>query len=571
MMAGRLRVSQYLCAVLLPLLLTAPPQPATTPPAASHPVFTDVTAAARLTWGITRIARGEANLVETMGGGGGFVDFDGDGRLDIYFVSYSMEPQGPDRRMPRDALYRNNGDGTFTDVTASAGVTSTGRGMGLATGDYDNDGDADLYVSGHGAARLYRNDGGKVLTDVTAAAGVSSNRWGTSAAFFDFDGDGDLDLFVANYLDFVPLAPGTSPSGAGARADRFPCQLIRDTPFCSIDRFRGSASSLFRNNGDGTFADVSARSGIGGSVGKGLGVVAADFDGDGWVDVFQANDTAPNFLFRNRGDGTFVEIGLDAGVAYDPSGRARGAMGADAGDVDGDGRLDVFVTNFTHQGNTLFHNQGDLTFQDVAARFDLARVSLPMSGFGARFFDYDNDADEDLMVANGHPFEPVAEVWPGITWAEPVFLFERVGATYREVARERGAALARPAPGRGLATGDYDNDGDADVLLLTAGEPPRLLRNDGGNRRAWIGVQLIGKTTARDAVGAEVLVTAGGVTQRRAIAGGTSYCAASDRRLLFGLGEASRVERLEVRWPRGRADIMRDVAVGRYITIREGS
>ncbi len=521
------------------------------------PVYADVTEAAGLHWGIRKIAKRAWNLVETMGGGGGFVDYDGDGRLDVYLVAYSREPQA-DGKPATDALYRNNGDGTFTEVTAQAGIGGAMRGMGLTVGDYDGDGRPDLYVSGYAEHRLWHNQGDGTFRDATKSARLTpAPRWGTSAAFFDYDRDGRLDLFVASYLDFDP-------------AGKFPCEMIDDRPFCSIERFRGSSPVLYRNQGDGTFADVTRAAGMKRPESKGMGVVAADFDGDGLVDVFQANDTSPNDLWRNRGDGTFVNIALESEVAYDPTGRTLGAMGVDALDEDADGRLDLFVANFTNQANQLFRNGPGAVFSDVAGSLGLAAVSLPMSGFGARFLDYDNDGRVDLAVVNGHPFEPVAKVWPGITYAERPFLFEKAGAVFREVGEQRGKALARAYVGRGLATGDYDNDGDPDLLLLCVGEPPRLLRNDGGNRRRFIGVILVGGAGNRDGVGARVTVTAGGRSQTLVRAGGTSYLSASDPRLLFGLQDAARVEELEVRWPSGRSEQYGAFAVDRYVTLREG-
>jgi enediyne biosynthesis protein E4 len=527
------------------------------PGGGGKPTFSDITEAAGIRWGITRTALRGWNLVETMGGGGGFVDYDGDGRLDVYLVSYSREPQ-PDGRPVGDALLRNNGDGTFTDVTARAGIAGTMRGMGLAVGDYDNDGRPDLYVTGYGAHRLWHNQGDGTFRDATVRAGLDPPpRWGTSAAFFDYDGDGRLDLFVASYLDF-------DPDG------KLPCDLIDERPFCSIERFRGSSPALYHNDGNGTFSNVTTRAGLSRPEAKGLGVVAADFDGDGRVDVFQANDTAPNDLFRNRGDGTFANVALEAEVAYDPSGRALGAMGVDVDDQDGDGLLDLYVANFTNQANQLFRNGADGVFRDVARDLGLAAPSMPLSGFGARFLDYDNDGRVDLLVANGHPFAPVAKVWPGITYAERPLLFENAGNSYNEVAGDRGSALARPYVGRGLATGDYDDDGDTDVLLLCVGEPPRLLRNDGGNRGSWIGVGLVGTSGNRDAVGARVTVTAGGRSRTKVRAGGTSYLSASDPRLLFGLGEAPTVEQVEVRWPGGRVERFGALAARRYVTLKEG-
>jgi len=530
----------------LAAVVTAGSLPAS-PPAIE---FVDVTAPAGLRWQPGPLAPRGLNLVETMGGGGGLVDVDDDGLLDVYLVSYSLDAH--------DALFRNNGDGTFADVTARAGLVPGMRGMGLAAADYDGDGWTDLYVSGYRASRLYHNEGDGRFREVGARAGLANARWGTSAAFFDYDADGDLDLFVCNYLDF-------DPTGA------VPCQMIEERPFCAIERFRGSPSALYRNNGDGTFTDVSAAAGVANPAGKGLGVVAADFDDDGRVDLFQANDTAPNFLYRNRGDGTFEDIGLRAEVAYDAAGHALGAMGVDAEDVNGDGRLDVFVANFTNQANSLFRNEGRGVFRESAAALGLAAPSVPLSGFGARFLDYDNDGAVDLLVANGHPFEPVARVWPGITWAEPLQLFRRTPEGFREAAADHGAALARPLPARGLATGDLDNDGDTDALVMCAGAAPVLLRNDGGNRNRWLGVRLEGAGRNREAVGARVAIVAGGRRHEKRILGGTSYCSASDPRLLFGLGDVARVDRLEVRWPDGRLDTLSDLTAGRYVTVRQAA
>jgi hypothetical protein len=526
-------------------------------PLVPAPTFTDVTDAAGIRWGITRMALRGWNLVETMGGGGGFVDYDGDGRLDLYLVSYSREPQA-DGRPVGDALLRNNGDGTFTDVTVRAGIGGAMRGMGLAVGDYDADGRPDLYVSGYAAHRLWRNQGDGTFADATERALPGPPpRWGTGAVFFDSDADGRLDLYVASYLDF-------DPDG------KLPCDLIDERPFCSIDRFRGSSGILYRNAGNGTFTDATARAGLRRPGAKGMAVVAADLDGDGDVDLFQANDTAPNDLYLSRGDGTFENVALEAEVAYDPTGHALGAMGVDVDEAEGEGRLDLFVTNFTNQANQLFRGSATGAYRDVAAQAGLAAPSLPLSGFGARFLDYDNDGRVDLMVANGHPFAPVARVWPGVTYAERPQLFENAGAGYVEVAARRGEALARPYVGRGLATGDYDDDGDADVLLLCVGEPPRLLRNDGGERASWIGVALVAARAGRDVVGARVTVTAGGRARSKVRAGGTSYLSASDPRLLFGLGAAAGVDEIEVRWPGGGVERFGPRPARRYVTLTEG-
>jgi hypothetical protein len=527
---------------------------------APRPTFADVTETAGLRWGIRQLALRGWNVVETMGGGGGFVDYDGDGRLDVYFVSYSTAPQGKDGRRVGDALYRNNGDGTFTDVTEKAGIKGLHRGMGLAVGDYDNDGHSDLFVTAYGSSILYRNQGDGTFRDVTQAAGVDSRRWGCSTTFLDYDRDGWLDIFVSNYLDFDPDKEGS-----------YPCSLFDEYPFCAIAKFRGQPSVLYRNNHDGTFTDVSARAGIGGLIGKGMGVVAADLDDDGWIDVFQTNDSAPNFLLKNQGDGHFRDVALESGVALAPSGMASGAMAADAEDVDGDERLDLLVTNFNYQGTFLYGNEGQMKFEDRGTRVGLTLPTFPVSSFGARFLDYDDDGHVDLFVASGHPFAPVSKIWPDVHFADPPFLFASDGQRFTNVAAESGEALQRPYVGRGVAVGDYDNDGDPDILLFCAGQPPRLLRNDGGNRGHWLGVKLVGTTSPRDAIGAKVTVLAGGRRRLRSVVGGGSYLSASDTRLLFGLGDVPSVDGLDIRWPSGRMDrVAGPLSPDRYLTITEG-
>ena len=540
-------------------LLGAVTLPAQTAPVPT-PTYVDVSEKAGLVWG-RGLVSGDWNLVETMGGGGGFLDFDGDGRLDVYLVSSSLEPD-PRTGRKGDSLFRNNGDGTFTEVTERAGIRGLRRGMGLAVGDYDDDGRPDMYVSAHGSGVLYHNEGGGRFRDVTARSGVDNRLWGCSTTFLDYDRDGRLDLFVSNYLEFDPTKPGTS---------RYPCELIDGYPFCTILRFEGQPSVLFRNRGDGTFEDASAKAGIASLVGKGMGVVAADLDDDGWIDVFQTNDSAPNFLFRNLGDGRFRDVALEAEVAFDPSGRTTGAMATDAEDVNGDGRLDLLVTNFNSQGTFLHTNAGGMRFVDRGGIVGLSMATFKHSSFGARFLDYDNDGDPDLFIAAGHPFAPVAKVWPEIRYADPPFLFENEGGRFTNVAADRGEALRASHVGRGVAVGDYDDDGDPDVLLICVGEPVRLLRNDGGNRGGWLGVRLVGTRSGRDAIGARVAVTAGGQTQVRARVGGASYLTASDPRLLFGLGRAARVDAIEVRWPSGQVERFPGTAASRYVTLTEGT
>jgi hypothetical protein len=491
-----------------------------------------------------------------MGGGGGFIDYNGDGLLDIYLVCYSKTPQSDPTTKLKDALFRNNGDGTFTNVTESAGISNSMLGMGMAAGDYNNDGKPDIYVTGYRASKLYRNNGNGTFTDVTQSAGVNNTMWGASAAFFDYDNDGYLDLFVCNYLDF-------DPDGKVA------CDFFEGRPYCYLSKFKGSAATLFHNNRDGTFSNVSEKSGIAAYKARGLGVIAFDYNNDGWMDIFEANDAGANFLFHNNGNGTFNEVALAAGVAYDPNGKYRGAMGIDAEDLDGNGYQDVFVTNFSQETNAFWSNNGDGTFDETTYELNLARISLPMSGFGTRFFDYNNDGLTDIFVLNGHPFEPINKVFRETTYAEPPFLFENTGKGFRECAAEHGAALKKSYLGRGLALGDIDNDGDSDLLLMNAGEAPLLLRNDGGNQNHWVGIALEGTRSNRDGIGATVTIRTGNFRRSKQLLGGTSYCSASDLRLLFGVGTQQKIDEIQVKWPSGSSTSLKDVSVDRYIAIKE--
>jgi hypothetical protein len=537
-------------------------QQATSSPAPSKsrgPIeFVDITVASGITWGIKTLAPGTRYLIETMGGGGGFIDYNGDGLLDIYLVCYSQTPQADPQIKLKDVLYRNNGNGTFTDVTDSVGITNRMVGMGLAVGDFNNDGWPDMYITGYGASKLYLNNGKGSFIDVTARAGVDNKRWGTSAAFFDYDNDGYLDLFVCNYLNF-------DPDGKVA------CDFFEGRPYCYLNKFKGSPSVLYHNNRDGTFTDVSEKAGIAQHSGKGLGVIAFDYDNDGRMDIFEANDGVPNFLFHNNGDGTFSEVALEADCALDPNGAVRGGMGVDAEDLDGDGYQDIFVTNFSQQTNAFWHNNGNGTFDETTNELGLGKISYVMSGFGTRFFDYNNDGLVDLFVLNGHPFEPINKVIPETTYAEPPFLFENTGKGFRDVAALHGAPLKKSYLGRGLAVGDIDNDGDSDLLLLNAGESPVLLRNDGGNRNHWLGVNLVGTKSNRDGIGAKVTIKVSGRERTKQLLGGTSYCTASDPRLLFGLGSNQKIDALSVRWPSGQLTNAKAVGIDHYITIKEDS
>lgn len=522
--------------------------------------FVDVTTAAKITWQHDNLATPEKYLIETMGGGGAFLDYDNDGWLDIYLVNSGETPYHKPQAPIRNALYRNNRDGTFTDVTEKAGVPGKGFGMGVAVGDYNNDGFTDIYVTNFGPNILYRNNGDGTFADVTAKAGVGDPRWSTSAAFFDYDNDGRLDLFVCNYLDWnfdKNIVCGESRPGYRA--------------YCHPDAFKGISNALYHNNGDGTFTDVSDKAGIASTEGKGLGVVAADYNDDGLMDLYVANDAVRNFLFKNEGGGKFTDIALIAEVAYGLNAKPESGMGTDFGDYDGDGRLDLFVTNIDLEPNRLHRNNGDDTFIDATVQAGLGEMAILYSGFGTRFVDYDNDGDLDIFVTNGHPLDNVHLFRDGVSYAEDPFLLENTNGVFRNVAAELGEVMKRRYAGRGLAVGDYDNDGDADFLLVNCGQPPVLIRNEGGNQNHWIGLKLVGTKSNRDGIGAKVTLTAGKLKVVRPIVGGSSYCSGHDLRILIGLGELSKVERIEVRWPSGMMDRLDAPATHRYIELKEGS
>jgi hypothetical protein len=534
---------------------SAPPaaQETMKPPAIS---FTDVTRDAGITWKHVNGATADRYLIETMGGGAAFLDYDGDGRLDIFLVNSGCHKFSANCTPAGNALYHQNSDGSFTDVTAKAGVATTGYGQGVAAGDYDNDGDPDLYVTAFSRNTLFRNNGDGTFTDVTDKAGVAAGGWSTSAAFFDYNHDGFADLFVGRYLQWnYDNNPFCGERRPGMRS------------YCHPDQFRGVSSRLYRNNGDGTFADVTEAAGLA-EPGKALGVVAFDFDQDSWTDLYVANDAVRNFLFRNNGNGTFTEMALLAEVAYGSNGKPASGMGTDAADYNGDGQSDLFVTNIDFETNNLFQNRGDETFTDVTVPANLGAVAILFSGFGTHFLDYDNDGDPDIAVANGHPLDNIHLFKQGVTGAERPFLLENRGGRFEEMGQQMGASFARQYNGRGLAVGDYDNDGDPDLLIVENGGTPALLRNDGGNRNAWIGFELAGRGN-RHPTGAQMTVTSGGRRQVRELVGGGSYCSAHDPRLLFGLGSGEKVEKVEVRWPGGGTTTLENLPARRYHRIQE--
>lgn len=523
--------------------------------------FVDVAARSGLTFRHDNAASPEKYLIETMGGGAAWIDFDDDGWLDAYLVNSAATKVYQPEQPLRSALFRNNGNGTFSNVTAQAGVAAEGLfGMGVAVGDYDNDGDQDLFVAGYQRSILYRNDGDGSFTDVTDRAGVANrDKWGSSGAWFDYDNDGRLDLVVVNYLDWTPetnLYCGEQRPGYRA--------------YCHPNKYRGQIMTLYRNRGDGTFADVTRPAGLGERAGNGLGVVCFDYDEDGWMDVFAANDSMENFLFRNLGDGTFDDVSLSSGTALSGTGEAEAGMGTDAGDVDGDGLLDLYVTHLDFELDRLYRNLGDGTFEDVVFSTKLGYETFQMSGFGTGFVDYDNDGRLDIMVVNGHVMDNIELFHAKTTYAEPKFVFRNLGGHFRNVTRQLGPDLLRPKVSRAAAFGDYDNDGDQDVLVSNNGDQAELLRNDRGNQLSWLQVHLVGVKSNRDGVGASVVVRSRGLEQRDQRKGGGSYQSAHDPRLHFGLGTSDRADSVEVRWPSGTIDRLENVRANQAITVREG-
>ena len=517
--------------------------------------FTDVTAAAGIDFGHTNGASGEFHLPETLGSGGAFLDYDNDGHLDLYLVN-SAAP---------NVLYRNNGNGTFTDVTLSAGVSNQGSyGHGVACGDYDNDGYVDIYVTNFGANRLYHNNGNGTFTDVTDASGTGDPRWSSSATFFDYDSDGNLDLYVVNYINYrldasAPICFENPTLGV--------TEKVRG--YCHPKHFESASDRLYRNSGDGTFTDATETANVqdpsGMFLGKGLGVVAADFNADGNPDLYVANDDTPNYLFYNKGDGTFAEIAILAGCAYSADGIAQAGMGVDAGDYNGDGHLDIFVTNFSYETNTLYRNNGEGTFTDVSYRAKLGEESYLFLGFGTGFFDADNDGHLDIFVANGHIFPNVERTTDVISYRQPNQLFRNQGnSTFAEVPLEEQRAVSR-----GTLFGDYDNDGDTDVLITQLNSKVTLLRNENGNRNNWLRLKLIGTHSNRDGIGTRVTLTVGTESQMREVRTGYSYLSSNDPRLLFGVETRTVVDRLQIRWQGGIVQTLENLTVNQELVITE--
>jgi enediyne biosynthesis protein E4 len=500
-------------------------------------------------------------LPETMGPGVAFFDYDNDGWMDLFMVNSGASDFYAPTTPLKNALYKNNRDGTFTDVTDKAGVAGGKEfGMGCAIADYDNDGHQDILVTAYGRCTLYHNNGNGTFSDVTDKAGLGAPGWTTSAVWFDYDNDGRLDLFFCSFVQF------------SAKSDVFCGDNKLGKRFYCIPRvFKPTPSLLFRNNGDGTFTEVSAGTDIQKALGKALGVVATDINNDGLMDLFVANDTVQNFLFMNRGKGKWEEIGLAAEVGFSANGTPRSGMGVDAGDINGDGRQDLFVANVDQEMFSLYRNDGNELFSDVANFHGVAQATRLLSGWGLKFFDYDNDGLLDLILANGHPDDMIESYSQQVRYKEPLVLFHNDGKKLSNVTAEAGPAFQKTYPARGLAVGDCDNDGRLDVLIGNNGEAPTLLKNMAtGNH--WVGLKLQGTACNRDAIGATITWSYGDVMRSRYKTSGGSYLSSHDVREVLGLGGATKVNWIEIKWPQpsGRVERITDVPIDRYVTVVEG-
>lgn len=542
-------------AVAAPLVFAAPIQ------------FRDATASSGIRFVHTDGSSGRRYIVETVTCGLGLIDYDGDGNLDIFFLNGAPLPGTPTpAEPPTNALYRNHGDGTFTDVTARSGVGIPGYAMGCAVADYDNDGHEDIFITNYGAHRLLHNNGNGTFTDATTSAGLTGASFGADCVgagcvFLDYDRDGNVDLFVGNYLKF---------DVATAR----PCPRLNVPAYCRPRSYPAVASRLFHNHGDGTFRDVTDASGIGHFQGYAMGVVGADFDGDGWTDLYVGNDEMQNFLFRNQHDGTFEEIGTLAGVAYDQYGDPQGTMGANAGDYDGDGRPDIIVTDYQNQVSTLYRNlgvlRGTLQFQDVTVQTGAGTGSRPLVTWGCGLVDFDNDGVPELFTAAGHLQDTVEQYDRSSTYRQRSLLLQQRGGRFVDVTAESGTALSRPRVSRGAVFGDLNNDGRLDLVILNARSQPTLLLNETDTANHWSLLKLVGTRSNRSAVGAVARVTAGGRTRVDEVRAGRGFQSAEDLRLHFGLGTNAVIERLEIRWPNGLEEVRTNLPADQVLRVVEG-
>jgi hypothetical protein len=548
-----------------PLLATL--RGAQAPAAAGDVRFTEVSQAVGIAFEQANSATSNKYLLETMGGGTALLDYDQDGRLDVFFTNGAkLEDPMPAGKVPDKSdrrfwnrLYRQEADGRFTDVTEKAGLTGMPQGrydMGAAVGDYDNDGYPDLYLTSYGANTLYRNNGDGTFRDVTAKAGVAGSGWSASAGFFDYDNDGKLDLFVTRYVIWSFDRNGyCGEKKPGYRA------------YCHPDNYEPITSLLFRNNGDGTFTDVSAKAGLAGSPGKALGVAFADYDDDGHVDVYVANDSVQSQLFHNNGDGTFTEEGLLLGVGFNEDGKTFAGMGVDFADYDNDGRPDVVVTDLSNERYRLFRQGADASFQDATNASGVGAATFAYAGWSTGFIDYDNDGWKDIFVAQGHVMDTIEKTAPNLRYLQPPLLLRNQSGRFARVLP--GEVFKGEWAGRGAAFGDIDEDGDVDVVVSNVGQRALVLRNDGGNRARWLRIRAIGTRSNRDGIGCRVKVTTPAGTQSFTVNTAVGYLSASDKRLLVGLGSATSASQVEVRWPSGAVQTLRDVAAGQTLELKE--
>ncbi len=526
------------------------------PPNGVH--FSDVTSAAGIKFVHNSGRAGKKYLPETMGSGCAFFDYDGDGWVDILLIN--SRDWVPGARKSHAALYRNNHNGTFTDVTAGSGLDVSIYGLGVAVADYDNDGREDVYITALEGDRLFHNEGHGKFRDVTKQSGIANAHFGTSAAWLDYDRDGKADLFVANYVNWTE------------KGDLW-CSLDGATKsYCTPESYKGNSSKLYHNLGNGRFEDVTAKAGLGDPTSKSLGVAVIDFDNDGWPDLFVTNDTQPNKLYRNNRNGTFTEEAISAGVAFGEDGVARGAMGVDFADYDRCGREHLLVGNFSNQMLGLYHNEGNSLFVDEAPQSAVGRSSLLTLAFGVFFFDYDLDGHPDILAANGHIDEEIGRVQPKIQYKQSPLLFHNNGkGKFEDVSKAVGTEFQRPIVARGAAYADFDHDGDLDVLITTNHGPAYLFRNDGGNRNHWLHLKLEGVQSNRSALGAAVTIESASGKQSQTVHSGSSYCSQSDLDLTFGLGKDEMVKNVDIQWPSGKHDHFSNVKPNQFLKVREGS
>jgi hypothetical protein len=522
--------------------------------------FSDITAQAGINFKHENGASPQKFMPETMGAGALIFDYDNDGWPDIFLVNGGSFVDPKAAAAARHRLYRNNRNGTFTDTTASSGIVVSGFGMGACSADFDNDGWADLYVTGVESNKLYRNNGNGGFVDVTAKAGAGgSGRWSSSCAFGDIDNDGFVDLFVTNYVDFSVDNNKYCTGGGDIRT------------YCHPNVYHSLPDILYHNNGDGTFTDISKQAGIYRTDGNGLGVVFGDYDNDGWTDIYVANDSVPNFLFHNKGKGVFEEVGFWAGVAVGGEGRPLAGMGTDMGDINGDGLLDIFVTNLDRETHSLYRNLGKGLFANVTFESGVGQATLPFVGFGAAFLDYDNDTDLDLAIANGDIIDNVHLFRDSTTYEQRNLLMQNDGSgKFHDVGPSSGPGFALKKVSRTLVVGDLDNDGDLDIVIGNNGQTADVLRNEGGNRNNSLLVRTVGTKSNRDGVGARLKLTVGGKVLLRHVKAGSSYQGQNDLRVHFGLGSAAQADRLEILWPGGAVDTVEAIKANQIVTVTEG-